>query len=445
MKRSLRLTVACLMLVLLAGCGGLPKLGFGKKKQQEPKENPQVIINTKLGLAYLQQGDLEKAVEKLKKALALNSGYTEAYHYLAETYRRQGKAVEANKAYMDALHLTPDDPAIHNNYGVFLCGTGHYTEAEEQFLIAATNPKYHAIAQAYENAGLCMMKLGDQARAELYFRQALQHNPDQSKSIYQSAKINLEKGRLKAAEDYLRRYESLSEPNAKSLWLAVRIYRALNQPDKVASYSRQLIEGYRDSEEYKKLTGLDQLGKELPEEPEPAASVTTSSVVKNAGPATAGGDFSEEDAFDSQDESFDKVESESTSKTGENTVKSATEIKATTINEEFDFSTEDDSFDTVTDDQNKSKNKLDITEEEMKVPEVSNNTKSGADPALLGPDMNGDGIPDNDLNQDGIPDDQQGGGLNTIPAASQPGISGGQTSSGFGSNSNNSQFTNSIP
>lgn len=440
------MTVFALLLALIAGCGGFPKLGFGKKKTAETKENPQVIINTKLGLAYLQQGDLDKAVEKLKKALELNSGYTEAYHYLAETYRRQGKAAEANKAYMDALHLAPDDPAIHNNYGVFLCGTGHYTEAEEQFLIAATNPKYHAIAQAYENAGLCMMKLGDQARAELYFRQALQHNPDQSKSIYQSAKINLEKGRLKAAEDYLRRYESLSEHNAKSLWLAVRIYRALNQPDKVASYSRRLIEGYRDSEEYKKLTGLDQLGKELPEEPESTTTVTSTTAVKEGAVSVAGENDSGEDEFDSEDESFDRVGDEAADKTGDAAPKPTEEVKATTIDETDDFGSEVDSFDAVTDEQKKPENKLDITNEEMKVPAVTNNNNStgGVDPAFLGQDLNGDGIPDNDLNQDGIPDDQQGG-INNIPATSPPGIVGGQPSTGFGSNSNNSQFTNSTP
>ncbi len=388
--------------IFLVGCVSLPMLGKNKK---EEKENPQVIINTKLGLAYLQQGDLKKAQDKLNKAIALNVKYAPAHHYLAEAYRQQGEAVKANAEFLKAIELAGNDAALHNNYGVFLCGTGHYTEAETQFLIATNNPTYVSVGRAYENAGLCMLKMNDPLRAQLYFRQALEHNAELPKAIYHSAKMNFEKGRTQAAKDFIARYERLDEHTAKTLWLAIQVNKALGDFDAVATYSRLLIEGFKDSKEYRKLIGLEDFEKEQQEEKNAIATNLDDKkeTIATAEEGTVSEDFSDEDF---SEETFDAVSDEVEQQPKETKETLKAEDSSTTSEEFTEDDFEEDTFDAVTDTSAPDTSAAIIAEDIPNVPATAISTPQYEVPNNR-VDLNGDGIPDEDINGDGIADSEQ--------------------------------------
>ncbi len=156
-------------LVLL---GGLALAGCASLFGEDPAEQA-AAENTRLGLAYLERGEPERAEEALRRALEHDAAHVDAYHYLGELYRRQGAFEQADTYYRRALALDDDDPALHNNHGVLLCSRGDAEAAASAFERAAADRGYERRARALENAGDCHLGVGDPAVAADYYKRSL--------------------------------------------------------------------------------------------------------------------------------------------------------------------------------------------------------------------------------------------------------------------------------
>ncbi|MEQ6342787.1 MAG: type IV pilus biogenesis/stability protein PilW [Gammaproteobacteria bacterium] len=210
-------------------------------------------IYTNLGLTYLQQGKRELALEKLQRAIEADPDLPAANHYLAETYQQLGQVEEAERYYRRAVKLDPGNPMLRNNFGAFLCGHGSRDEAEQQFLLAAKNPRYETPEQAYENAGMCAQRIPDAEKAEQNFRAALGINSKLPRTLHQMASLSYEKQRYLPARAYLQRYLEVAQHTSQSLWLGIKIERALGDDNAVAKYEAQLKSNFPDSEETRLL------------------------------------------------------------------------------------------------------------------------------------------------------------------------------------------------
>ena len=206
-------------------------------------------INTQLGLAYMEQGKRELALQKFRQALEIDPEYPAAHHYIAELYRQLGKSDEADKHYHKALGSTPDDPLLNNNYGVFLCQRDKPVEAVKYFLKAAKQPFYRTPEVAYKNAGLCSMKIPDYAHAEEYLRAALGIDPKLAPALFGMAVISQKQERYLLARAFLQRYFAVEAPTAQSLWLGVQIESKLGDKVAMNKYSKQLKDKFPDAEE----------------------------------------------------------------------------------------------------------------------------------------------------------------------------------------------------
>lgn len=69
------------------------------------QSNPMMLNN--LGLIYLQQGKLVEAESTFKQAIGLKKDLAESYYHLGESLKQQGKALEAIKVYEQVLHFEP--------------------------------------------------------------------------------------------------------------------------------------------------------------------------------------------------------------------------------------------------------------------------------------------------------------------------------------------------
>lgn len=129
-----------------------------------------------LGLIAHQRGNIEIAVDLIKKAI--NANPTEQrYHYnLGVTLQAQGHLNDAVICYRQALFIKPDNIEVYPNMGAALHAQGRLDEAVACYRQALLiKPDY---ADAYNNLGLA---LKDQARldeAVTCFRQALMIKPD---------------------------------------------------------------------------------------------------------------------------------------------------------------------------------------------------------------------------------------------------------------------------
>ena len=252
--------IIILTLFLLAGC--FHKDGYDENiRPSEIKEsqvtNEIALTNLNLGIAYLKEGDYNKALEKLKKSLSADSDYAPTYNVLGLLYQLLGDNNKAEENFKRALAINNVDSSTLNNYGNFLCKQGRLEQAERSFLRAAENPLYEAPEIAITNAGQCLYVNNQIENSKKYFRQALQLNPRIPQALLKMSEINFEEKNYLSARAYLQRYQENIPHNAKTLLLGIRIEKKLGDKDAVSSYELLLKNSFPDSDELASLEKND--------------------------------------------------------------------------------------------------------------------------------------------------------------------------------------------
>ncbi len=130
-------------------------------------------VHVSLALAYLQQGEFEKARKILNSLLLTHSGDSPLWGAIAYLEEQSGNITLAAKAYRRAIALSPSVGENHNNYGVFLCRHHQPKVGLQEILTAIHQPSYIYLASAYENAALCAQKIPDYKAARSYHQAAL--------------------------------------------------------------------------------------------------------------------------------------------------------------------------------------------------------------------------------------------------------------------------------
>ena len=221
-------------------------------RRSEPGEYDRQAIaeaNLNLGIAYMQQGQYQQALDKLNRARIAQPDYSPTYNTLGVLYQRLGEPGEAEKYYQHAIKLNPMDSAALNNYGQFLCQQGRFEDAEKSFMESAGNPLYPTPEISITNAGICALNNGKADIAEEYFNQALTKNPRFAPALIQLSEISYNRGEYEKARNYLQRYLVDNRHNPKSLWLGIRIERELGDKNVLSSYTLLLRNQFADSKE----------------------------------------------------------------------------------------------------------------------------------------------------------------------------------------------------
>ena len=208
--------------------------------------------HTDLGAAYLQQSKYEIALSEFNEATQIDPTYALAYSGLGLVYSTLGEDAKADASFKKSLELQPNNSESHNNYGTFLCGRKRYDESISHFLTAVKNPLYGTPYLAYANAGICAMRKNDLKNAEVYLNKALQIEPLTHSAALPLAELQFNRGEVTTAQKTLQN-ALISNPNAETLWLGVKIGRALGDKDSIASYALQLRQQYPDSEQTRLL------------------------------------------------------------------------------------------------------------------------------------------------------------------------------------------------
>ena len=202
-----------------------------------------------LGLSYLDQGDFEKAKFNLDKALAHYPESENVQRGLAWYYEQVNEIELAKKYYQKALKINNKNPALLNQYGVFLCRHGKLEESLKMFDLSVKVITNKDVSGTYENAATCNLMAGNSDLAEVLYRKALNHNPEQRDSLLGMASMAYNKGRYERSRSYINRFEKVSTHNSRSLWIAIKTASRLNDMDSVASYAIKLEQRFPDSQE----------------------------------------------------------------------------------------------------------------------------------------------------------------------------------------------------
>lgn len=252
--------VALSLAAALAGCGTLPapSAGTGTTVSRPMSDitpatpaEARARVHVDLGMAYFEVGRYDVALDEARIALNDSPNYAPAYHLLGLAYMLIEENAAARENFERALREAPGDPDFNNSYGWFLCTQGELQQGLDRLALAARNPYYRHPGRPLTNAGLCYLRLKDDAAAEVQFMRAVQADPANGQALYQLADIAYRNGRYDQARAHLVRLHQQLNPSAASVWLGLRTERRLGNQDAAASYASQLQSRFADSEEFK--------------------------------------------------------------------------------------------------------------------------------------------------------------------------------------------------
>ena len=261
-----------LMFLALTSLSVLSDVSFAQNQQQSTASSPsaeglssaqpkdittRAKLHTELGSMYFQNGNLIVALEELTIATSINPNYAPAYSTRGVVLYYVKEFASAEKDFQKALSIDGKDPEINNNYGWFLCQTGKEKESLPYFERAIKNPLYQTPEVAYLNAGACFIQTGQLDTAEEYIRKNLMLAPENPKGLLQLAKILYAKGNYDGARERLRSVVKLTDADAETLWLYIRVERRLGNTSSESSLTAQLRRKFPDSPQYQALLNGD--------------------------------------------------------------------------------------------------------------------------------------------------------------------------------------------
>jgi len=252
---------AGVLIFLLAGCNTSPQRDNSSGPTAESVSitgestdaRNRARVRAELAALYYGRGSMAIALEELRLAAAADPNYPLTYSLFGLVYMelRENQLAQAN--FERALRLSPTDPDINHNYGWFLCQTGREHESTKYFMQAVSNPLYPTPWRSYAAAGVCSLRKNNMKEAEDFFQRALKLEPDHPSSLLQLGQIRYRQGSLDEARKLVGRYNRIVEPNAESLWLALRVERKLGERNAEANFANQLRRRFAASREYQQL------------------------------------------------------------------------------------------------------------------------------------------------------------------------------------------------
>lgn len=241
---------AASLLMILGGCVTTksPHLQQGNVAADAAADNVQ------LAMAYMQEGNLQRAKEKLDRAMQEDPNNPNVHSVSALFYERINDPKKAESEIREAMRLAPGDPGQVLFYGVYLCGQHRVDEGITKMLQVARNPLYRTPEAAYNNVGVCLLTARRDEEAESAFKRALGARPDFAEAAYQLAALELAHGRALEARDLVQKFIGQNSPTPELLLVGLRAARTLGDASSAAQFTKILRADFPNSEQARSLS-----------------------------------------------------------------------------------------------------------------------------------------------------------------------------------------------
>ena len=242
------LTIAAFL--TLVGCASTPdEVSTQRSGSAVERVSPvrAAEANTRLGVGYLEQGNLQIALEKLEQAIRQDPQHAPALLALGIVYERIGRVDQALTHLKRAVELAPEDGSAHNSYATLLCKARRFEEADQHFMEALQDPFYRTPEVVLANAGACARRANETADAERYLRETLNIDPNNQIALFNLAGLFYDQGEPLRARAFLQRLESQVQLDPVSLLLGYQVETALNSPSEAERYALALQTYYPNS------------------------------------------------------------------------------------------------------------------------------------------------------------------------------------------------------
>lgn len=238
--------------VLITGCASSSSGGQGEltTNSDRTEDQKRARIRLQLGIGYYEQGQMDVALDEVKRSLQADPDFADAYSVRGLIYMNMGETRLAEENFLHALRLEPNNPDFNNNYGWFLCQDGRAKQSIGYFENALKVRSYQSPAKALNNAGVCSLKLKDRAAADRYFTQAFQYDPSNPTTNTNLARAYYDKGDYDRARFYINRVLKSEIMSADVLWLGIKTAHKLGDSLTESSLGTQLRRRHPNAREY---------------------------------------------------------------------------------------------------------------------------------------------------------------------------------------------------
>jgi type IV pilus assembly protein PilF len=232
------------MIMLVAGAASPRDAGGAMDDKRRVAD-----AHLELANAYFSEGRYDIALDEADLALNADGDRTDVLGLRALALMKLDEPQQALSSMQHALKIAPDDPGLQNNMGWILCESGKAMQGLPYFERALANRRYASPANAAMNAGLCSLKIGDKARAEKYFRQALQSERGLLPAQANLARLAFERGDVAQARKQMLPVIASGQASSDDFSIAIRIERKLGDKDAEVSLASQWQRRFPDSPE----------------------------------------------------------------------------------------------------------------------------------------------------------------------------------------------------
>lgn len=207
-------------------------------------------IRLELAAGYFERGQVEVAQDELAQSLSLDPRNPDAYNLQGLMLLSQGQFPQADDAFRRALALRPDDPDTLHNQGWSLCQQQKFAESQQSFDRALAVVRYQARARTWLAKGICAQRAGNLAEAETFLFKAYEIDAGNPVVGYNLSALLMQRDNLPRAQFYIRRLNNGEWANAESLWLGIKVERALGDNVAMRQLAVQLNKRFPDSKEW---------------------------------------------------------------------------------------------------------------------------------------------------------------------------------------------------
>ena len=250
---------ACLLVAGLTGISGCASKSAGSgpdgsgteivTDSDEPEARKRARIRLELAVGYFEQGQTTIALDELKQSIAADPTYGEAYNLRGLIFMRLNDFRVAEESFKRALTMSPRDSNVMHNMGWLLCQQARYPQAQQFFTQALSNPQYGERAKTFMAQGLCQVRAGQPADAELSLLKSYEFDAGNPITAYNLATLLFQRGDFVRAQFYVRRLNNSELANAETLWLGVKVERRMENSDAMLQLAAQLVKRFPKSRE----------------------------------------------------------------------------------------------------------------------------------------------------------------------------------------------------
>lgn len=126
-----------------------------------PHVTPEAPVD--LGVSYLINGQIDKAIQQFREALKMKPGFAVAHKNLGEAFLRQGRLREAEAEYKKAISINPSDWSAYFGLGMALARQQKFAEAIPSFAKSLRLNPFNA--EAHNNLAVALFVTGDYSGA----------------------------------------------------------------------------------------------------------------------------------------------------------------------------------------------------------------------------------------------------------------------------------------